>query len=425
MSSSRRKKSKSHHIWSSLISKPKSKLTHSSISSLRNLVKHDIENAISPSTRQKYSSAWRSFFQFCQAFNLEFSPNFNTLSFYIAVTCHSISPRSVEVYLSGISFMFKSKFPHLLCQTNHPTVRQTLKGCKKQFSKPVVRKEPLNLQLLELAVSSLGRSFDEILFLAILSLGFASLHRLGELVSPDNHLLFDSRKVILRSSFIFSNCGKFASYCLPYHKGDSNFLGSPCAIQFFRNSSACPIRRLKSYLRLRDFSFNDKPALFIRANSSLPSRSWFLKIFHSIFPMNFSGHSLRSGGATALAQNGASMEYIQSAGRWSSEAFRCYVWGHVLLRLPERLNHPIVNVQHTGAFVSFSRKSPYVHLNVPFLFSCNLKFYFFVLKTILVIRYWSFSFDFWFDNLWHHIILSPWIHVSPSSPLLILRFLVD
>lgn len=102
--------------------------------------------------------------------------------------------------------MFKSKFPEILCQTNHPHVRKTLKGCKKQFSKPVICKDPLTLQLLKLVVSSLGRSYDDILFLAILSMGFASLHRLGELVSPDNPNLFDPQKIILCKSFVFSDC---------------------------------------------------------------------------------------------------------------------------------------------------------------------------------------------------------------------------
>lgn len=172
--------------------------------------------------------------------------------------------------------MFKTNSPDILCQTNHHLVRQTLKGCKKQFSKPVSRKDPLDLNLLEHAVSSLGRSFDEVLFLSILSLGFASLHRLGELVIPDNSDLFDSRKIILRSSFAFLIFPKFAKYTLPYHKGDSNFLGSPCVVQMFKNSTACPIRRLKSYLHLRDFYFKNTPVLFIRSNGLLPSRSWFL-----------------------------------------------------------------------------------------------------------------------------------------------------
>lgn len=50
----------------------------------------------------------------------------------------------------------------------------------------MVCKEPLSLRYLETAVYCLGRSFDNCLFLAILSFGFANLHRLGKLVSPDD-----------------------------------------------------------------------------------------------------------------------------------------------------------------------------------------------------------------------------------------------
>lgn len=179
--------------------------------------------------------------------------------------------------------MFKSKFPDIICHRNHPPVLRTLKGCKKQFSKPILCKDPLNLQLLEHAVASLGRSYNEILCLAILCLGFASLHRLSELAIPDDSALFYSRKIIQRCSFLFSNCFRFAKYILPYHKGASNFLGSSCVVQYFKNSSACPIRRFKAYLPLHDFYFPNQLALFILSNGSIPSRSWFLNIFHSIF----------------------------------------------------------------------------------------------------------------------------------------------
>lgn len=148
------------------------------------------------------------------------------------------------------------------------------------------------MNLLKMAVSSLGRSYDEILFLSILSVGFASLHRLGELVIPDSLDLFDERKVVLRPTFGFSDCMKFAKYVLPYHTGDSNFLGSSCVIQSFKNLSACPIRRLKLYLLLQDFYFKNKTPLFICSNGSLPTCSWFLQYFHSIFPLNFPGHLL-------------------------------------------------------------------------------------------------------------------------------------
>lgn len=191
---------------------------------LKTIVSHDQNESLSLSTRKKYMYAWRSFFNFCQTLNLPFKPTTKNLCFYISITSRSISPCSVEVYLSGVSYMFKSRCPHILCETNHSSVCWTLRGCKKQFSKPVVRKDPLALKDLERACSLLDRSFDNTLFLAILSLGFAGLHRLGELVIPDDSTLFDNHKIIQRGSLSFSKCSKFAKYLLPYHKGDPDFL---------------------------------------------------------------------------------------------------------------------------------------------------------------------------------------------------------
>lgn len=294
-----------------------------SLPKLKNFCCQDQEAALALSTRKKYMCAWKSFFFiFCQLFDFPFRPTAENLCLYISVSCQSISPQSVEVYLSGISYMFRSKCPDIICETNHHSVRRTLRGCKKQFSKPISRKEPLSLKLLDTAVSSLGRSFDECLFLAILSVGFAGLHRLGELVVPDDKSLLDVQKIIHRGSLSFSSCNQFAKYILPYHKGNPNYLGSPCVVQYFENSPSCPIFCLKSYLRMRDLLHVSETALFVRENGLLPSRSWFLRNFHQIFPKQCSGHSLRSGGANNLAQKGASTDFIQSAGRWSSDAFR-------------------------------------------------------------------------------------------------------
>jgi hypothetical protein len=165
---------------------------------------------------------------------------------------------------------------------------------------------------------------------------------------------FDSRKIILRSSLRFSTCKKFVQYNLPYSKGDKNYIGAPVIIQGFSNTSACPIRLIKSYLRVRDENFITSPGLFITLNGSLPSRSWFMSRFRNYFDKTFSGHSLRSGGATALAQSGHTMDYIKSAGRWSSDAFLIYVRGHVALRLPENQNHVIGDVSHIGSKVTCS-----------------------------------------------------------------------
>ncbi|KAH9810709.1 hypothetical protein DFH28DRAFT_984839 [Melampsora americana] len=311
------------------------------LSDLRKLSNEDQRSTISPLSLQKYKSGFHSFAKFCLLFGLPFVPNKRNLCDFVLYLSRVMSPRSVRVYLSGIQHIFKLDFPSVLCETFHQDVKDTMKSCIKKFSKPVVRKLALTVEQIELVVSKSSSSYD-----SLLGIGFGGLHCLGELTIPDSSKYFDPRKIILRSSLWFLLCKKFVQYNLPYSKGDSNYIGAPVIIHGFSNTSACPI--------LRDKDFISSPGLFITSNGSLPTRNWFMSRFRSHFDKSFSGHSLRSGGATALAQSGHTMHYIKSAGCWSSDAFLIYVRGHVALRLPENQNHVIGNVAHIGSKVTFS-----------------------------------------------------------------------
>jgi integrase len=84
-------------------------------------------------------------------------------------------------------------------------------------------------------------------------------------------------------------------------------------------------------LELRDTQFALRAELFIKRDGTVPTRAWFLQRLHVFFGREVSGHSLRSGGATALALAGASDGTIQRWGRWSSQAFQIYIRKHPLL----------------------------------------------------------------------------------------------
>lgn len=264
-----------------------------------------------------------------------------------------MSPRTVEAYLSGIASAYRPIIPHILDITNHPGVRKVLKGCKKQFSLPISRKEPLSLANITLVSSLAGESFDSRLFFAMLAVGFHSLHRLGELTVPDNPSLRDDRKLISCLSVLASECGSFIRYILPYHKGHPFFLGSTIIISKSRVQGACPVVALLDYLAVPDEFFILSPSLFITSGGSQPTRSWFLKRFHRFFDKSKSGHSMRSGGASVLAQAGLPQEHIQDMGRWSSQAFKPYIRDHPIMRLPVQRRFPMSTNGHLGAGVSF------------------------------------------------------------------------
>ncbi|KAF8145169.1 hypothetical protein K438DRAFT_2099940, partial [Mycena galopus ATCC 62051] len=79
------------------------------------------------------------------------------------------------------------------------------------------------------------------------------------------------------------------------------------------------------YLALRDAHFPHHPALFVREDSSIPTCSWFLGRLHEFFDKDITGHSLRAGGATSLAEAGVAPEKIQAIGRWALNTFHIYM----------------------------------------------------------------------------------------------------
>jgi hypothetical protein len=70
---------------------------------------------------------------------------------------------------------------------------------------------------------------------------------------------------------------------------------------------------------------------WLTSSGHVPTRHWFITRLRTFFPKEIAGQSLRSGGATSLAEAGADLATIQAAGRWSSNAFQIYIRKHPVL----------------------------------------------------------------------------------------------
>ncbi|KAJ3524202.1 hypothetical protein NMY22_g11105 [Coprinellus aureogranulatus] len=114
---------------------------------------------------------------------------------------------------------------------------------------------------------------------------------------------------------------------LPGHKADRQFEGSKVLIQKL-NTDDDPHSVFMKYLTSCDTIFPHNPELWLRADGSIPTRGWFIPNLRSFFPGNVGGHSLRSGGATALALAGIPPHIIQAIGRWAPNAFQAYIRKH-------------------------------------------------------------------------------------------------
>jgi hypothetical protein len=149
---------------------------------------------------------------------------------------------------------------------------------------------------------------------------------LGELVNSDATVLQNFRKSIRRLSVKFSNdpC-PHASFFLPTHKADRFYEGLSIVLEKYEGDLDT-LQVFKNYITLCDSKFTHLPDLWLHESRKLPLCSWFIPQLRAVInDPNVAGHSLRSGGATALALAGMPLEHIRLIGRWSSEAFLIYL----------------------------------------------------------------------------------------------------
>ncbi|KAI0701886.1 hypothetical protein C8T65DRAFT_522595, partial [Cerioporus squamosus] len=237
-------------------------------------------------------------------------PTPETLSLYVTYQSHHIEPRSVDAYLSGICSELEPFYPTVRANRRSPLVARTLKGCKHLYSKPVRRKRALTREDLNLVTSSLAHAdtLDDLLFLAILLTGFHALLRLGELVWPDQLELRSYAKLTRRTSVKLGD--NSFEFTLQSHKTDRQFAGDTVLVHS-TVSGADPLRAFRAYITARDCRHPCRSELWLRFDGSVPTRSWFSRRLHRYFPADVSGHSMRAGGATALALDGVSHDSIQ------------------------------------------------------------------------------------------------------------------
>lgn len=271
-------------------------------------------HAIETSTKQNYTTGARDYVRFCPNHDLSLDPTPTTLSRYIAFTSRHIA--SGPKYLTGARHFLKQFYPHFDESRSNPLVQATIRGSKKVRADPVKRKPPLRLSHIQQFYNHRLLSYNHLLFATIMACGFYGCHRIGELIVPNQKSLFDWRKIIKRASLKFEL--ERAGYRLPYHKADPFYQGTD--ILFTSQKVGNPVTLLQEYCSARDRLHGARPALFICAGGSLPTRAWFESMFYAVVSKEFGGHSTRAGGATFYADLGLDESIVMALGCWSSAA---------------------------------------------------------------------------------------------------------
>jgi hypothetical protein len=272
-------------------------------------------HTLDQSTLRTYTSALTSYLTFVRLHDLPVSPTEDTLSFFVVYMSRHISPRTVSSYLSGIIQQLEPFFPFVRENRHSKLVKRTLEGCMKLYALPVQRKRALLVSEIPGIIHHYHLttpSHDDLLFIAILVTGFFALLRLGEMVFPDTVAIRDWRKISRRRSVVLSN--NSYQFGLPFHKADRFFSGNEILVTE-GSATVNPVPHFRAYLASRDSSFPLHSALWVRANGSVPTRSFFVRRLRQFFGSEVCGQSMRAGGATFLAECGTPPALIQARGR--------------------------------------------------------------------------------------------------------------
>ena len=138
-------------------------------------------------------------------------------------------------------------------------------------------------------------------------------------------------KPTLVSSYLSGICSELEAFWPGMHKANQFFAGSTIVLKH-HCGDLNPMISFSSYLRSCNHAFPHLPELWLHSSGEVPMCSWYINQLRAVLPSkDIAGHSLRSGGATALALTETPLQQIQSIGHWSSNAFRIYIRNNPIL----------------------------------------------------------------------------------------------
>ena len=286
------------------------------------IVSHLVRGIIAPRTLTTYRAVWHALTSFLHSVRL--SPSLplsvDLLLLYIAhMYSTGFASSTISSHCSAIGFVHHiNSLPN---PSHHPTVLRIIK--RLTSTNPPDIRMPITIGLLGKLLHCLrhtcSSSYQILLFTAMFTTAFFAMLRISELTVTNlsSHVIM-LNDVLVDKDFIILTIKSFKhSLC-------------PASIRLLpRSDYLCPVKALLSFMIVRGNKFGP---LFAYPNGEGIQRSFFTKhlhvCIHSIYPLHshkYKSHSFRIGGATYLAQQGASDDQIRRAGRWRSNAFQAYV----------------------------------------------------------------------------------------------------
>ena len=274
----------------------------------------DVQNATPSSTKRAYSGDWDRFVRWCEENNASSLPaQPEVIAAYVRYLVEGEKKiATIERALASISVAHRLK-GHEPSPTSSKSVRKVVSAQKRLLGTLQRQVSPVSIEHLQRLVSELPGNVAGARDRAVLLEGFAGAFRRSELVSIDVEDIEDvpeGIRILLRAS-----------------KTDQERRGVWVAIPFGENPETCPVRALRAWLEVSGirsgpvFRRVDRHGHVGQGRLSPKSVALIVKRAAKLAgydPAKFSGHSLRSGLATAAAAAGKSERVIMKQTRHRS-----------------------------------------------------------------------------------------------------------
>lgn len=293
--------------------------------------------ALSEASRSTYGSMWKQFVKFCSFSWVKANPfeaDEGIFWFYCCYQYPKLSYASMKSYLAAIRAVYldngyEDPFRGM------SRLERLLIGYKKskRSNKKKKKRQPVTVKLLQKMKRSFNfRNRQDVVLWAILVVGVYGLLRLGEVTGQSlrerNASLAVKREPMKRKHLEWVSDSHFRIF-IPASKTD--LFSEGVTVDYYENGSAtCPIAAM-SAVHPRGTEGDNSP-LFTKDRSSKPwTRTNIVEGLKTKLKSigehgkDYSGHSLRRGGAQTLFDAGVPHWLIQAMGRWKSWCFKRYV----------------------------------------------------------------------------------------------------
>ena len=286
---------------------------------------NNLKNSKANNTIRAYKSDFRDFGGFCAKNGLKSLPaDPKIVSLYMThLSIREAKMSTLRRRLVSIGVIHRLKGHYL--DTKHPIIIENLMGIKRKKGNYQRGKKPILINQLKAIVAVIDNEKTEeikkVRDKTIILIGFSGGFRRAELVSIDHEDLEfvpEGIKIIIKRS-----------------KTDQFGEGMIKGLPYFSNPTYCPVLHLKKWLELSNIKsgpiFRRFSKSFKLSDNRLTDQSvaLLLKSYLTaagIENKNYSGHSLRSGFATASAESGADERSIMAmTGHKTTQMVRRYI----------------------------------------------------------------------------------------------------